>query len=430
MYSYCSADDFIADMSGHSEKLEFIKTEWASALKTFPGQIPPFLRESEFTGSAEFCGLDAEALDALKKTASIITSNNLLLNYAWFLYWKMYIAPSTERLAPEQAKSLPCIEKYLGEYDGAFYLLIALGIVPFIKQYHASLGVDEAYTRETMLEIKSLMDNYKRGRNRIGIFHNQLYWIQLYIHGNIFFRIGRFEYWIRSYANKDCIVVYRNKKTRQVLALVSTDKYFDENGLCDSQAVQKTEKNYWRSKFEIKDNIVTGNPVSPEGRALRERVSISLDEWTCVLDKNSNVLDMHIPAGGKMDLEACRDSVMRSVEFYKKYFPNIKPAAINCHSWIFSPNLPEFMPENSNLISFCKELYLYPTESSCRDGIWFFFYQYTFDPKTAPRTSSLQKTIAAHLEAGKDLRVGGMFFLLDDAEDFGSQFYLKNFPAL
>jgi len=426
MYLYCSADDFFSEFGPFTENMEFIKNEWDSALKTFPGKIPPFLTEAELLKSAEFCGLDAESVTAVKNGAAAITSNPVLLNFAWLIYWKMYIAPDAERLSHVHSKSLSVLEKGLGEQTGTFSLIIALGIVPFIKQYHSVLGVEEVYTKETMLEIRSLMDNYKRATGQIGIFDRQLYWIQYYIHGNIFFRIGRFEYWIKPYSS-NLVNVYRHKKNHNVIALIATDKYFNDDGYCDSPAVQNPEKNYWRSKFEIKDDIVTGNPVSPEGRALRKRVSLSLDEWYCVMDKNSNVLDMHIPAGGKMDIEACCDSVKRASEFYRKYFPNIKPAAVNCHSWIFSPNLPEFMPENSNLVSFCKEVYQYPFESSCRDGIWFFFYQDKFDPKTAPRTSSLQKSMAEHLEAGKDLRLGGMFFLLDDIEHFGTQFYRKNF---
>ena len=97
-----------------------------------------------------------------------------------------------------------------------------------------------------------------------------------------------------------------------------------------------------------------------------------------------------------------------------------------CCSWIFSPNLTNFLPADSNLVNFTKEVYLFPASSPRQAGIWFFFYQDKFDPKTAPRKTSLQKTLAEYLEQGGDLRVGGMFLLLDDIDKFGTQHYLNN----
>jgi hypothetical protein len=292
------------------------------------------------------------------------------------------------------------------------------------------MGAPESATRETMLEFKSLMDNYARAQGGIGIFTNQLYWPGYYIGGNIFFRVGRFEYWIRRYDNKNVVVVYKNKRSGQTVALLNTREPHTKDGFRDSPAVRSIKEDYWvPSPIENDGSFVSGTPVSPDGRALRKTVRLPLSEWSCVMDKDSVMLDMHIPAGGGMSLDICVDSFRRARDFFRAQFPALNPVAVNCHSWIFSPNLPEFMPENSNLVQLMRECYLYPTESGKRDGLWFFFYQKNFDLATAPRKTSLQRTVAEHLERGGDLRSGGMFFLLDDLDNFGQQYYARNFPS-
>ena len=410
-----------------TDAIAAVQDNWEDAMKVFPSSIPVFLRKEEITDSSGYCGLSEEEADFLIEAAEKINASPALSRLAWYLYWKMYIG--TERLGSGNSRNLPSLNASLGKSAGAFYLLVLLGIVPFIKTYHKALGVPDSATRETMLEIKSLMSNYKNSEGGIGICSLQLYWPQYYLYGNIFFRIGRFEYWIRPYT-RNIVNVYRSRKTRKVVALLNSPAFYDGDGLRCVPAEREPSKNYWQSEFRIENNCVYGTPASPEGRAIRKTMELPLDEWECVMDKDSITLDMHIPAGGSMTPEACAESVRRARDFYRKYFPQLNPVAIVCHSWIFSPDLPEFMSRESNLVKFMNEAYLYPIESPALAGIWFFLYQDKFDPKTAPRASSLQRAAVEHLEKGGKLRVGGMFMLLDDADEFGTRYYLKNFSGL
>jgi hypothetical protein len=77
-----------------------------------------------------------------------------------------------------------------------------------------------------------------------------------------------------------------------------------------------------------------------------------------------------------------------------------------------------------------RELYLFPVPSTADAGLWFIFFQNTFDPATAPRDTSLQRAVLDYLAAGNRWRVGGMFFLLDDLGEFGRQHYRATFPRL
>ncbi|MDD5598029.1 MAG: hypothetical protein PHV82_08795 [Victivallaceae bacterium] len=399
-------------------------TDWEKAMFLLPAETPGFLTPAEYLSAADFCGLDKDTFPLLDKTAGIILSDPVLLPMAWYLYWKMYL--SAEQFNGIQSKLLPGFEDKLGKLNGVFYLLIVLGIIPFMRSYHKHLGIPENITKETAGIVKSLVESYRRGSgNKTGVFARPIYWLQYYIHDNLYLGIGRFAYWVKSCSDK-MVRVYKNKKSGRIIAFVPPDMLFNQKGYCNLPEAKGRERNYWRSVFELTDHTVTGNPVLPCGKALRDTRTLARDEWDCVLDQNSVFIDIHIPAGGNMNMEVCRDSLIRAADFFGKYFPRVKPAAITCHSWICSPNLSEFMPENSNLIKFQKECFLYPEASAVQGGLWFFFFRDTFDSLKVPRDSSLQKTIAKHLESGHELREGGMFILFEDIKYFGSQKYQEN----
>jgi len=46
---------------------------------------------------------------------------------------------------------------------------------------------------------------------------------------------------------------------------------------------------------------------------------------------------------------------------------------------------------------------------------------------TAPRETSLQRAILDYLQAGNVWRAGGMFFLMDDLDRFGRQWYRSSY---
>ena len=142
-----------------------------------------------------------------------------------------------------------------------------------------------------------------------------------------------------------------------------------------------------------------------------------------VLNENSEFLDLHIPHGGKMNIKVCLDSFQKAFSFFATCFPESNPVAITCKSWIFNTQFEELMPE-SNLAQLMREVYLYPVKSTGRDGMVFIFGKPDYsDLARAPRNTSLQRAFLQILEAGKNLRCGGMFLLKEDLRHFGKQFY-------
>ncbi|MDD2707486.1 MAG: hypothetical protein PHV34_05695 [Verrucomicrobiae bacterium] len=396
-----------------------LKIEWDKAMRAMPSSIPSFLLPGEFKTSREWAGFGPELDALLESGAARIRENPALMCLTWYYHWRTFDC------ADESLIDAPALEKCLGEWAGLPFLLIALSWIPKLRAYHRILGVPENVTRETGLQVSSYCSNYQRSHGgHYGIMTRQMRWLRNYVGKNLYFRIGRMEYWFKEFDGE--LEVYRHIENSKVVALMAGGLAFGADGFRDVS--KGTDPGAWTSTLEKTDREARGHPVLPAGKVSLQPATLPLAEWKCVLKKGDGILDMHIPAGGNMTLEKCGDSMRRAVEFFRQYFPDKKPSAFLCKSWMFSPCLEEILPPSANLVKYMRELYLYPNEGVDRT-LWFVFLQNQFDPATAPRETSLQRAVYDYVTSGHLWRTGNMFFLTDDLPHFGTGFYRGNFPA-
>lgn len=64
------------------------------------------------------------------------------------------------------------------------------------------------------------------------------------------------------------------------------------------------------------------------------------------------LINVHIPACGKLDTQECRRSLSQAVSFFSRYFPELKWAYFLCESWLVYGNNHAFMAQNSNILQF------------------------------------------------------------------------------
>ena len=161
---------------------------------------------------------------------------------------------------------------------------------------------------------------------------------------------------------------------------------------------------------------VTGNPVSPDGFASKEKLTLELSEWREVLVPGEPVIEIHIPEDGPMTVEACADAIERALKFFPEYFPDKPFKGFACESWLFDPHFVSMLKPESNIIKFQKEFYLFPVELSGEDTVWRIFGEKGLEHglANAPRKSSMQKACAEFMERGGFFRSGGGFYLLED----------------
>ena len=88
--------------------------------------------------------------------------------------------------------------------------------------------------------------------------------------------------------------------------------------------------------------------------------------------------------------------------------------------------MKRLLPE-SNLAKFMRELYLLPCAGNGNDGLFFLFGQEPDDHKDLPRDNSVRRAILSILDEGRRLRTGGMLFLAEDLDKFGTKHYRNSF---
>ncbi len=131
-----------------------------------------------------------------------------------------------------------------------------------------------------------------------------------------------------------------------------------------------------------------------------------------ILNPGDVVLNIHIPSRGPFPHEACMESYRKAAEFYKNVFKG-RPTAFVCHSWLLYPEHRNFLPENSNILSFMNDFDIISSEDDPNFGnLWRIFHQdYKGDISQLPRETSLQRAYVDWISKGNGVGNGfGVFF--------------------
>jgi hypothetical protein len=207
-------------------------------------------------------------------------------------------------------------------------------------------------------------------------------------------------------------VVYRHRtKEDQVVAFPENASRCRADGQFDG-ADGFNDPNAWTAAIEETAERVRGHPVTPAGTIARDRVELDVVEWQCALRRGDPILDVHIPATGPMDHDACSRSFAQAREFFPRHFPEFDYRAFNCYSWLLDPQLRDHLPSESNLVRFLNRFRLLPAPNADHRQT----YERVFgDPnisiEQAPAKTQLQKAIHAHVRAGGAWRNAGGIIL-------------------
>lgn len=123
------------------------------------------------------------------------------------------------------------------------------------------------------------------------------------------------------------------------------------------------------------------------------------------LKKGDYVINIHIPAGGRMPYEEVCDSYRQAAVFFEKLMPDYPIKYFICETWMLSPQLRDILDGSSNLIQFLNDYELYGTseDEGFYDSI---FIKKPKDLNSLSEKTSLQRAIKEHLLSGKKLLSG------------------------
>jgi len=409
---------------GLGASAELFRPHWEESEACLPPDGLPFLKPEELEAAFDYGGVYPEMRPLVHETAQRVRESKDLTLLAWHchqLLWEHisdYLT-ATVRQWPPLKGALP------DELAPVFYAPLALSGVPRVRAFHKKRGVPDEITRSTCLGVQHGIFVYRYFRKAWGQDVGQLNWFRHSVIGDLY-EIGRHQYMVKPF--KPGQIVCRNAQTGETLAVAQDGLRFRPNGLRFGKEYADEEAQSWTSRLVEDDKGFTGNPISPFGRALRKEVHLPRAQWEKAVEPGAPMLEMHIPSGGQMTPEACRASMQGALDFFPRCFPDRPFRGFLCTSWIFSPNLEEILPADSNMVKWVKEVYLFPTSSGKRSGMNFVFGKNEIDLATAPRDTSLRRAILDHFVKGGELCGGGMFMLTEDFKHFGSQHYCSHWP--
>ncbi len=347
-------------------------------------------------GAALLLDLPQEALDVLAKACDVVAESVELTELVRF--WHYMIAHTAVR--PVDCRQWPNPERAMGELAAMFPLVAWISTLGHGLSKFARLDTPEDVVRDTLADVGLWTRNYHNAHGVWGL--GELIWLVRHVRGEIF-RLGRLQFALNTYVWP--WRAYRNKATNEVLVLCEGGITYGLDGLVLEPGEPADAEGCWVSELETTPDAVTGSPVRPsDGVASRERVTLSLSEWEQIVAPGDDSLEIHIPAGSKMDHDACTESFRRAREFFPARFPERRFTTFTCYSWLCDPALSLIMPPETNLSRFQRRFYVLPREGKQKQTADRVFGTTSIDPANAPRLTSLQRAIASYVASGGVMR--------------------------
>ncbi|MBE6381275.1 MAG: hypothetical protein E7047_10145 [Lentisphaerae bacterium] len=356
-------------------------------------------------------------LEAMLSKTSTDESLQRVIHYIFYYWYKLDNALI-------YGYKLPDLEAMTGAEDaGLLHMLIAIAGCGAIEKKFAAMQLPPEYAAAALRRIPENSTAYFQQYNRRGFPESGQHWMRFFVEGKLF-RIGRFEYMIEPLIMKLLPHVYKHRSSGRIVALCRDGWQFNAEGLMLWRDI--AEKPYCIAKLEDHGSFVRGIPVDPNGFAAVDTIiELNKNDYELLWNDNDFVPDMHIPPGGNMHLELCRESLLAAQKFFPEHL-GMTPRAFACFSWIFNPDFQDVLPE-SNLSKFMREVYLTPFSGSSLAGLSFVFGKQDQDWSHYPAVNSLQRAFHQLRKNNRRLKEGGMFIEAAGLKEFGTQFYRNNY---
>ncbi len=372
----------------------------AASVASCPAK-PFFLEETYIRKYWSTACLPEDKLPETIEFAAALKAVPRFRHLAWHLYRYCNLTP----IASFKGDDLPDIIDEFGIKSGLFYILVALSLIPSFIERAQREGFPLEYGAAGAKRIGTTTCFFAQEHDgAFGLRGNTITFL-LHYRETATWRIGRFDFQPRI-ADNNMPVVYG--KDDKIIAFLPDKVLIDSNG----NRTDEPEKAVIETFFSQKDECVTGMMIDPDtGLINTETTSIDLREgWKKLAGPGDWTLFFHIPGGGSMTPEKCRDSFVEALQFFHDYAPEKEFRLIWSSSWIFNPAWTDLLPE-SNLAKLIKSGHLFPTlQWEKIPGLYFVFGKKDGKPENFTPQNSMERAMIKCWQE-KRLRPAGFFIL-------------------
>jgi hypothetical protein len=394
--------------------------DWDAAMQTNPANGLPFLQADYIAQAGREVFLTDDMIREIVTFAPRVANEKALLAFFW--YCRHRILTDSTLTDSWEAPWSP-LDDYLGADAGLLNVLVMLAAVPEMLDVYRRLGIPADLYRDTISDLRIWMetDYYHHRYQRWGITPWIARWLCHHWNG-ILLQLGRLQFSLGKFGGR--LNVYRNRQTRQVMALSEAGISYTSDGSMWRECCGD-DSGTWTSSLKSMDDAITGNPITPDGIAHRTTRRLPLADWELILAHNANVLVFHIPAGAPLTFDMCGDSFRRALEAFPLYYSEFTFRAFWTSTWMMDPRLQKLLAPESNIVRLQREMYVYPGLQGDNNQYYERIFGWgTKDINQVEWKTSLQRTIGTYLNNGGHFH-GGYCFLLRDDFNWGGRVYLS-----
>lgn len=296
-----------------------------------------------------------------------------------------------------------------GELSDLFPAMIHFAGVEHMIQQHRAMGISPVITAATADDLPLRMEEFHQKHGRWGTT-DTMHWFSNHMRSNLYC-LGRLQY-VPAPFGLSCMVLANEQGESAAVALGDFPVRADGQFAGADKGIAAEAPDNWTTTFTQTSEAITGHVIDEQGCIQRQSTTFPLNTWRVALKPDDTTLTVHIPARGRLDPAACLDSLNEALVFYAKYYPNLKPKAFTCISWLMDPQLTAFEQGQSNLGKFIRLFHPIPMRTANDDQMFERVFHNQRDLKTLPRDTSLRKMLIAHMEQGKKWRGAGGYRLI------------------
>lgn len=210
--------------------------------------------------------------------------------------------------------------------------------------------------------------------------------------------------WILSFYLQLALEIYEKYQEKEIPETIFVDTFYDITIWCEEchrkYGVYGLEEAGWIA-YSLMMKLFRLGRLQFEPMVLTEE----LKGERRVLKAGTKVLNVHIPAGERLDIEECRKSFSQAEVFFGDTYE-----AYICDSWLLTPVLKELLPETSNIIQFQNLFEVVKVHYAFPQAEQRIFSDIREDKENYPENTKLQKKAKEYVLQGKDMGIGIGFF--------------------
>ena len=333
-----------------------------------------------------------EALGAFIRAAEAISKNENLKRLLALVSYAMNSCNDYENFVPPEAPE--------GEDPLPYDMIIGLAVCSHADRIYNNLhkrGISEDKIQGALRYFTSGLDSFRRVYKRDGYMG---YWWQSRVVNSNIIPVGCCNIEVLGNMNEGAIVFVSEKG--ESIALAHNRNFHNSGFPLGAKYFEDENGSFYAEVVETEDSYI-GYPYLENGYASKEKITLPKAIWEKKISPNDRVIKLHIPQGTKFTSEIVEKSLNEAVELVKEYYPEEKPQAICCFSWLCDPQLAEILPESSNIANFGKRFSRFAQKSAGKDALKFVFGIADENPdfESLPEDTSLYRALKNYYKAGK-----------------------------